>query len=163
GAQTVLDAGRAHVLAARGDQDVLAAIDEPQRPVLRPLPHVAGHQPAVPERRGRLLRLVPVPGEEVGASHEDAALVVEADLDAGRRAPARRGRPASGPARAAPRSTPRPSRSGRTPRRRSRPRPATAWRPTVAAARRWRRRAGPAPGRPSRAASGRRARARAPP
>jgi hypothetical protein len=42
-----LDVGRRHVLAARGDQDVLLAIDDLEEAVLGEAADVAGEEPAV--------------------------------------------------------------------------------------------------------------------
>ena len=71
-----------HVLAARGDEDVLLAIDDLEEAVLGEAADVAGLEPAVVGEgllRGRLVLVVA--GEDVRAAREDLAVLGELELD----------------------------------------------------------------------------------
>ncbi|MEJ7717287.1 MAG: hypothetical protein WKF31_04715, partial [Thermoleophilaceae bacterium] len=77
----VLDVGRGHVLAARGDDDVLGTARDGEEPVVVQRADVAGREPAVLVQVlvGRLLHLE-VALEHVGAAHEDLAARVRRAL-----------------------------------------------------------------------------------
>ena len=72
------------VLAARGDDELLLAVDDAQVAVVVELADVAGVQPAVGvERLGRALGIVEVAAEDVAAAAEHLAVVGQAQLHAG--------------------------------------------------------------------------------
>ena len=83
--QAVLDLRRRDVLAARRDDDVLDAVDDPNVRAVDPLADVARHQPpVVGERLGGLVGLVPVAGEHAVVLGLDlAGELVDAEPDAG--------------------------------------------------------------------------------
>ena len=84
--QRRLEVGRADVLAAGGDDQLLLAVDDPEVAVVVELADVAGVQPAVVvERLGGLLRLVEVAEEDVAAPADHLAVLGERHLDAGHR------------------------------------------------------------------------------
>src|SRR5262249_40604064 len=80
--QAVLDLDRRHVLAARDDDVLLAIADADVGAVL--VATVAGVKPAVDDRLGRFLRLVPVALEDVVRARQHLALAVHAHADADR-------------------------------------------------------------------------------
>src|SRR5215813_7687176 len=82
-AQDGLDLSRADVLTARGNDEILPAVDEANGARGRALRHVSGEEPSVTEgARGRL-GIAPVPGEEIGATHAQLAVDVDRELDVG--------------------------------------------------------------------------------
>ena len=156
--QLRLDVRRRHVLAGGADDQLLLAVDDRQVAVLVELADVAGAVPAVGvDRRGGLLRLVAVAAHQQRAAHQDLAVVVEPELDAGDAAadrahawPRRRVRGRDRRARTCPRPrTPACRARGRT------PAPAPGWaRHRPRTARPGQGRARPAPGRRPRRPAG---------
>ena len=83
--QRVLEVGGADVLAARGDDELLLAVDDLEVAVLVDRADVARVQPAVDDRFVGLVGLLVVPLEDVAAAADDLAVVGDHDLAAGDR------------------------------------------------------------------------------
>ena len=74
------------VLAAGGDDDVLLAAGDLEEAVVVELADVAGVQPAVDQRVGGRLGVLPVLPEDIGPPHQDLVVVLgDPDLDARQR------------------------------------------------------------------------------
>src|SRR5690606_3730678 len=82
--EVVLDHRRRDVLAARGDDELLLAVDDGEEAVLVEAPDVAGVDPAVlVDQLGGRLGAAQVAGGAGGAADEDLAVVGEFQLHAG--------------------------------------------------------------------------------
>ena len=78
----LLDVGGRNVLAAGSDEDVLLAIDDLEKAVVREAAHVAGLEPAIVGEgffRGR--GILVVAAEDARAAREDLAVLGELELD----------------------------------------------------------------------------------
>jgi hypothetical protein len=78
GVQRVLHLDAGDVLPT-GDDDVLLAVDDGDVALVVDHGAVAGVEPSVAQRRGRCLRLLPVPGQDVVAADQQLALVIDRD------------------------------------------------------------------------------------
>ena len=81
--QAVLHLNGGHVLAARDDHVLLAVRDHEVGPV--EMAAVTGVEPPAPQRRLRLLRLLPVPGEDVIGPCQHLTILIDGDLHSQRR------------------------------------------------------------------------------
>ena len=82
--EQALDLLGGHVLAARGDDDVLLAVGDAQGAGARvDLADVSGVEPAVDDRLGRGLGVAPVLAHDAGALDQDFAVFGDLDLGAG--------------------------------------------------------------------------------